>query len=194
MFVATRRPTPAEIAEAALDKARFNGAAGAGIGVRPIVDGDTVYFGSFDTKVYAVDVDDGSPRWLEPFETNNWIWAELLLHEGRLYVPSLDHNLYVLDASSGTEFRDRRVETGGAIRGAPALIAENFILFANEEEETWWIDVSTGTPRAGIALTSPVYAPILSMGSSALIFAQNGRLYRVAPAARQPVQIYPIRD
>lgn len=165
---------------------------GAGIGVRPIIDGDTVYFGSFDTKVYAVDVDDGSPRWLEPFETGNWIWAELLLHEGRLYVPSLDHNLYVLDASSGTEFRDRRVETGGAIRGAPALVAENFILIANEEEETWWIDIATGTPRAGIALTSPAYAPVLSTGANALIFAQNGRLYRVAPAARQPVQIYPV--
>ncbi len=164
---------------------------GAGIGARPIVDGDTVYFGSFDTKVYAVDVDDGSPRWLEPFETGNWIWAELLLDGGRLYVPSLDHNLYVLDALSGTEFRDQRVETGGAIRGAPALVAENFILIANEEDETWWIDSASGTPRAGIALESPVYAPLLSTGANALIFAQNGRLYRLAPAARQPVQVYP---
>ncbi|MDP7620170.1 MAG: hypothetical protein QF652_08010, partial [Dehalococcoidia bacterium] len=83
------------------------------------------------------------------------------------------------------------VETGGAIRGAPALVAENFILIANEEDETWWIDSASGTPRAGIALESPVYAPLLSTGANALIFAQNGRLYRLAPAARQPVQVYP---
>ena len=166
-------------------------AADAGIAVHPVVDDGVAYFGSFDGRFYAVDVDNGAPVWLEPFRSDNWIWAEPLLHDGLLYVPSLDHNLYVLDAKTGTELRDRRVETGGAIRGAPALVAGTTVLIANEAEETWWIDADTGTPRAGIALTSPAYAPVLSMGSTALIYTQNERLYRVAPAERQPVQIYP---
>ncbi len=180
---------PLSGARAGVEAWRF--AADAGIGVRPVVQDGVAYFGSFDGRVYAVDVDDGAPRWLEPFQSENWIWAETLLHNGLLYVPSLDHNLYVLDAASGTEFRERRVETGGAIRGAPALVGGTSVLIANEAEETWWIDTANGTPRAGIALTSPSYAPVLSMGPNALIYAQNGRLYRVAPAARQPVQVYP---
>jgi outer membrane protein assembly factor BamB len=171
---------------------KFN--ADAGIAVRPVINGDTAYFGSFDSQFYAVDTDNGLPRWLEPFEANNWIWAEPLFHEGKLYVPSLDHNLYVLDASSGAELLDRRLETGGAIRATPALVAGNVVLIANEAEETWWIDTTTGAPRAGVALTSPVYAPLLSLGPTALIYAQNGRLYRVAPNARQPVQLYPLEN
>ena len=183
------RDDPLTGAKAGEEAWRFS--ADAGIAVRPVIDGDVAYFGSFDGRVYAVDIDDGAPKWLEPFQSENWIWAEPLLHGGMLYVPSLDHNLYVLDAATGTELRDRRVETGGAIRSAPALVAGNSVLIVNEAEETWWVDAATGAPRAGIALTSPAYAPVLSMGSTALIYTQNGRLYRVAPAQRQPVQIYP---
>ena len=178
--------------QAGQEKWRFT--ADAAIGVRPLIDGGIAYFGSFDSHFYAVGVNDGLPRWLESFKAKNWIWAEPLLHAGKLYVPSLDHNLYVLDAASGVELKERRLKTGGAIRAAPALVAENFVLIANEADETWWIEVATGSARAGIALTSSVYAPVLSLGPTALIYAQNGRLYRVGPNARQPLQVYPAEN
>ena len=166
----------------------------AGIGVTPTIIDDVVYFGSFDHRFYALNLANGAPRWLAPFEAKNWFWAPPLLHAGRLYVASLDRNLYVLDAATGTEIEGLRLKTGGAIRSTPALVGERQILIVNEAAETWWIDLTTGVARAGGAVPAPVYAPLVSVDSTAYIYAQDGNLYRVSPTARQPVRVYPLQN
>ena len=167
--------------------------ADAGIGVTPTIIDDVVYFGSFDHRFYALNLSNGTSRWLAPFEAKNWFWAPPLLHAGRLYVPSLDRNLYVIDAATGTEIEGQRVKTGGAIRSSPTLIGERQILIANEAAETWWIDLTTGEARAGGGMPAPVYAPLASVDSFAYLYAQDGNLYRVSPTARQPVRVYPLQ-
>lgn len=62
---------------------------------------DTVYFGSLDYNVYALDVESGSLRW--SFETGNQVGASPLVVHDTLCVGSYDGNLYALNAEDGSE-------------------------------------------------------------------------------------------
>lgn len=86
---------------------------GGAITSSPVVQGATVYVGSDDGSVHAVDLLTGEPRWA--FATEDIIEAPPLLHEGNLYVGSSDFFFYALDAASGTLLWKR--EMGDKILG-----------------------------------------------------------------------------
>ncbi len=65
----------------------------------PAVADGTVYFGSSDHCVYAVDAHTGAQRW--KFTTHGRVSSSPAVVAGRLYVGSYDGNLYALDAASG---------------------------------------------------------------------------------------------
>jgi outer membrane protein assembly factor BamB len=90
-----------------------------------------LYFGSFDSKVYALDVAaraqnrEGtelvpSSEW--SFDTGNWVWAKPLSHEGVLYVSNLGGRVYALDLETGQTVWPAPAEVGGQILGQPAVI------------------------------------------------------------------------
>lgn len=163
----------------------------AGIGASPVVADDVLYVGSFDDRLYALDAVTGQERWPQPFLAENWFWAEPLVHEGRIYAPNMDHNVYVLNAQTGTKVRDP-LRTGGAMRGAPALV-DGRVVVANEAGETWWLDLQTGEARAGGGLEAGVYAPLATIGSTVYIYAQDSGLYTVTSKVRQPIKVYPLK-
>ena len=63
-----------------------------------VVDG-TVYVGSNDNNVYALDAATGTKQWA--FETGDWIRSSPAVVDGTVYVGSKDGNVYALDAASG---------------------------------------------------------------------------------------------
>jgi outer membrane protein assembly factor BamB len=63
--------------------------------------GESVYIGSYDKKIYALNLKDGSKRWT--FETSGAIEASPLFLNGRLYIGDTHTNFYCLDATQGTE-------------------------------------------------------------------------------------------
>src|SRR4029077_6784678 len=67
----------------------------------PVVSADTVYFGSGDANVYALDASSGTLRW--KFHTGNVVPASPAQAGGTLYVGSWDSYFYALDAASGKE-------------------------------------------------------------------------------------------
>ena len=67
----------------------------------PVSGGNTVYFGSGDGNVYALDAATGVLRW--KFHTGNVVHASPALAAGTLYVGSWDSYFYALDAASGKE-------------------------------------------------------------------------------------------
>ena len=80
---------------------------------------DTVYFGSSDGNVYAVDAESGLARWPLPFVTGEAVWSTPTLAGDTLYVTSLDGNLYAIDATTGTE--RWRFTTGAGIASSPIV-------------------------------------------------------------------------
>ncbi len=65
------------------------------------VAGDTVYVGSGDHQVYALDLRTGRQRW--KFATHGRVASSPAVVDGVVYVVSYDGKLYAIDAASGTQ-------------------------------------------------------------------------------------------
>jgi outer membrane protein assembly factor BamB len=67
----------------------------------PLATRDTVYVGSDDRRLYAIDRATGKERWR--FETGDWVRSTPVAADGVVYFGSWDGHLYALDAESGKE-------------------------------------------------------------------------------------------
>ncbi len=100
----------------------------------------TIFFGSYDTSVYAVDVNTHNLRWR--FKTNGSIFAAPVLDNGVVYVGSFDDHLYALNASDGSvrwEFT-----TGDQIWSTPA-IADGIVVFGSNDHYIYGLQEDSGT-------------------------------------------------
>ncbi len=68
----------------------------------PLVQGSTVYFGSLDHNVYAVNLSTGGQLADWTYETGGGVIARPLLVGNQLVVGSFDRNLHSIDTSSGS--------------------------------------------------------------------------------------------
>jgi len=82
----------------------------------PIVADGTVYIGSMDGNLYAVEADTGKEQWR--FQTGAKVRSTPVMDSGTLFCASWDGHLYALDAGDG-ELR-WKFDTGGAVQGAVA--------------------------------------------------------------------------
>jgi outer membrane protein assembly factor BamB len=74
------------------------------------IDADTVYVGSGDGNIYALDAASGALRW--KLHTGNVVHASPAIANGTVYVGSWDSYFYTIDAKSGQErWRSRRPKT-----------------------------------------------------------------------------------
>ena len=65
------------------------------------VSNGTLYFGTLEHTVYAVDAADGTERW--SFEVGGAVVGSPLVMGGTVYVGTLDRNIYALDAATGEQ-------------------------------------------------------------------------------------------
>ncbi len=116
----------------------------------PTVVEGTVYVGSGDQGVYALDARTGAQRWR--FATGDVVHASPAVVNGVVYVGSWDRNLYAIDASTG---RERwRHTTGGdtviynqvGLASSPAVI-DGMVLVGGRDGRFHAVDANTGAER-----------------------------------------------
>lgn len=94
----------------------------------PILSEDgTLYLGTFQSEVVAIDTTNGKVLWRA--NTNNWVWASPTLDGDTLYITDLDGYLYALDPASG----EQRwfIKGDGAISGS-ALVLNDSVYFSTD--------------------------------------------------------------
>jgi outer membrane protein assembly factor BamB len=78
---------------------------------------DVVVVGNRDRRVYALEGKTGKERWT--FRTGAKVDASPVIAGQRVYAPSADGNLYVLDLAGGTLLQ--KLELGRGIDASPAV-------------------------------------------------------------------------
>ena len=106
-----------------------------------VVDG-TVYTGSSDGHVYAVDAATGQERW--KIKTRGDVWTSPAVANGTVYFGSYDTHLYAVDAATGAE--RWRYKTPYRIRSSPAVIGR-VVVFGSKDGNLFAVDAERGEER-----------------------------------------------
>jgi eukaryotic-like serine/threonine-protein kinase len=116
----------------------------------PVISDNTVYFGSGDGNVYALDAASGALRW--KFHTGNVVHASPAVVAGTLFVGSWDRYFYALDAASGKErwrFKtgeDPLISNQVGIQSSAAVV-DGMVYFGCRDSKLYALDASSGTQR-----------------------------------------------
>jgi len=103
-----------------------------------IVDG-TVFVGSYDNNLYAVDAETGTEEWV--FETGDEVRSSPTVVDGTVFVGSADGNLYAVDAETGTE--EWVFETGDEVRSSPTVV-DGILFVGSFDNNLYAVDAETG--------------------------------------------------
>jgi len=120
------------------------------------IDGDTLYVGNSDGKVYALDLtvtnlsESLKEGW--PFQTGGKIWSTPVVRDGVVYVSSADHRLYALDASSGNEIW--RFEIDAAFMSTP-LVDNGTVYLGGCDRKFYYIPAATEEERLAASSRDP---------------------------------------
>ncbi|MDP3878960.1 MAG: PQQ-binding-like beta-propeller repeat protein [Dehalococcoidales bacterium] len=162
----------------------------------PAVANGTVYIGSRDNKLYALDANTGAKRW--EFTTDSWVDSSPVVADGVVYFGSNDSKLYALDAGTGKKLWD--FKTQYAITSA-AAVANGVVYFGGDDYYLYALDSKDGTKiwdyrTRGIVKSSPVVANgILYAGTgsdfSYALDTRDGR-FRLRFLSHYPVYSSPV--
>jgi outer membrane protein assembly factor BamB len=119
----------------------------------PTLAGDSVYFGSGDGNIYAVDAASGKLKW--KFTTGNVVHASPAVADGTVLVGSWDSYFYALDAATGQQkwrFKtgdDPDIHNQVGIQSS-AAVADGMVYFGCRDSNLYALDLRTGEKKWAI--------------------------------------------
>ena len=128
-----------------------------------VVDG-TVYVGSIDEHVYAIDASNGIDRW--SFQTDGLVYSSPAVVDGTVYIGSDDGTVYALEAAFGTERWS--FQTDGDVKSSPAVV-DGIVYVGNSDGHVYALDTADGTERWSFQTD----------GSVSSLVVKDGRVYTV---------------
>ena len=149
----------------------------------PAINGDIVYVVSFDKKLYALNIADGSQRW--EFETEGAIAATPLVHNNAVYFGSFDRHFYAVDASNGKQLWRFPLddEDGNKPENwfwAKAVAHDNTIYAPCLDGRVYILDAGTGSETADVIdLQSSVSSSPVLVNDSVIIASEDGKVYNI---------------
>ena len=116
----------------------------------PAVWNGTVYFGSGDGNVYAIDAATGGLKW--KFHTGDVVHASPAIADGTLFVGSWDTYFYALDAASGAQKWKFKTGEDPAIHNqigiqSSAAVADGMVYFGCRDSNLYALDAVTGQKK-----------------------------------------------
>ena len=120
----------------------------------PAISTNTVFFGSGDGNVYALDTGSGTLRW--KFHTGDVVHASPAISNGTLFIGSWDSYLYALDTATGQEkwrFRtgdDPDIHNHVGIQSSPVVV-DGTVFFGCRDANVYAVDATTGKQKWSFA-------------------------------------------
>jgi len=217
LFLATAAPVPAQgmfrgdaahtgvyggKAPRELHGVKWRFATGGPVLSSPVLDGDTLYFGSGDGNVYAVDAVTGVQKWMS--STRGAVDSTPAVDQGLVFVVSFDGGLYALDAATGrhrwrfdTE-GERRFEARGLHGLAPKnqtffdawdmylsspVAAQGAVFFGSGDGNVYAVEETSGALRWKFATGGVVHASPAYDGGTIYVGSWDSYLYALDAAS-----------
>ena len=133
-------------------------ATGAPVHSSPAVAGGTVYVGSRDGRLYALDAATGAKRW--EYRTESWVESSPAVVNGSVYFGSQDGKLRALDAETGALRWQFQADYG--IRSAPAVAGG--LVYFGVEDTLYAVDTETGERRWTTTIPGRAGTPVVANG------------------------------
>ena len=142
----------------------------------------TVYFGSGDGNVYALDAQTGSMKW--KFKTGDVVHASPAIADGMVFIGSWDSYFYALDAETGAEkwrFKtgeDAAVHNQQGIQSS-AAVADGTVYFGCRDSHLYALDEFTGAKKWAYATggTWVLTSPAVHAGKVYFAISFGGKLF-----------------
>jgi outer membrane protein assembly factor BamB len=153
----------------------------------PVIAQNTVYFGSGDGNLYALDAATGDLRW--KFKTGDVVHASPAFANGVLFFGSWDSYFYAVDAKTGKEKwrfhggEDPLIHNQVGFQSSPAVV-DGVIYTGCRDAQLYALDAATGKEkwRFDNALSWVITSPAVVNGK--VFFAtSDSALYHVVDAA-----------
>ena len=153
----------------------------------PVIAQNTVYFGSGDGNLYALDAATGDLRW--KFKTGDVVHASPAFANGVLFFGSWDSYFYAVDAKTGKEKwrfhagEDPLIHNQVGFQSSPAIV-DGVIYTGCRDAQLYALDAATGKEkwRFDNALSWVITSPAVVNGK--VFFAtSDSALYHVVDAA-----------
>jgi outer membrane protein assembly factor BamB len=107
-------------------------------------EGLTVYFGSSDSYLYALDGNSGMVKW--KFKTSGSIHSSPTLYQGTIYIGGWDTYMYAIDAKTGSEkwkFKTGEQPAMAGIQSSPT-VADGVVYFGARDAHLYALDANRG--------------------------------------------------
>ena len=158
----------------------------------PVVVNATVYFGSGDGNLYAVDANSGELRW--KFATGDVVHASPAYADGVVYVGSWDSYFYAVDAESGKEKwrfhggEDPLIHNQVGFQSSPAVV-DGVVYTGCRDSNLYAIDAATGKEKWHFNNNGSwvITSPAVTQGKVFFATSDSSLYYVVDAATGKPV-------
>ena len=146
----------------------------------PAMGGDgTIYIGSYDDKLYAINPDDGWQKWV--LTTGGWIDSSPAIGaDGTIYIGSNDGNLYAMDMATG--IKKWTFDTGGPIDTSPTIGPDGTIYIGSGDEYLYAVNPN-GSQKWNFFTKFAIYSSPAIGADGTIYFGDDGfKLRALNPA------------
>ena len=142
------------------------------------VDGDTVYAGTLESRVVALDAATGDERW--HFDGNNWFWARPLVTSETVYASTALGTVYAVNRADGQK-RWESSPGSAEVHASPVLVG-GMLVIADRDGIVYGLDPANGTKLWQQQQPGErFFADPLVLESAIFYLSQDGTLVRVRP-------------
>ncbi|WP_018258801.1 outer membrane protein assembly factor BamB family protein [Halomicrobium katesii] len=147
---------------------------GSGLEASPVVADGTVYAGTTNGLVFALDARTGEKRW--HFKTENAVVAAPAVAGDTLYAVSTDAHVYAIDRTAGTERWAH--DTGSGIY-APPVVTNDRVVVTSRSGAVSAIHTETGNEMWTVETTPGIRVPVTQYGRRRLLVGDDNGVVHV---------------
>ena len=130
----------------------------------------TIYVGSWDNNLYAINPANGSEKW--EFTTGSAVVSSPAIGmDGTVYVGSWDYNVYAINPADGIQ--KWQFTTGKAVDSSPAIGSDGTVYVGSEDGNVYAINPADGSQKWKFTTGSPVWSSP-AIGADGTIYVGTG--------------------